>query len=357
MKIRNILSTVTAAAMVLTLTACSGDTTPQNPIDIINSGSSSFSAISSGSLSATSEPEQSKPKYPEIPDEKPVTDFTYVYNMEKDGIEITGYSGSDMKVRIPDTIEGEKVTYINCEFPNSITQIEFPDSVIEITQLPKSIKYFNIPAGYKAHSYFTTPQLEMVKTHGEVYVSEKDTENTSVEFSSEFIAMPQSSTMYIFGNGYSCLYDLDRNTIKTVKILDGVECISGTAFHDFKNLSSVTIPESVTEIKSYDNWNERGAFAGCENLTSITLPSKITKIGYYAFFNCTSLTSITIPDSVTEIRGDAFSGCTGLTSVTIPDSVTSIGYAFNDCSAEITYKGKTYTSDNYKELYKAINGN
>ena len=44
------------------------------------------------------------------------------------------------------------------------------------------------------------------------------------------------------------------------------------------------------------------------------------------------------------------------TSVTIPNSVTEIGKrAFYYCTAEITYKGKTYTSDKYDALYEAIN--
>ena len=42
-------------------------------------------------------------------------------------------------------------------------------------------------------------------------------------------------------------------------------------------------------------------------------------------FRSKSLTSVTIPDSVTNIGADAFSGCSSLTSVTIPNSVTSIG--------------------------------
>lgn len=40
-------------------------------------------------------------------------------------------------------------------------------------------------------------------------------------------------------------------------------------------------------------------------------------IGYEAFANCDKLTSVTIPDSVTEIGLRAFSGCDQLKSVTI----------------------------------------
>lgn len=51
-----------------------------------------------------------------------------------------------------------------------------------------------------------------------------------------------------------------------------------------------------------------------------------------AFEQCNSLTSVTIPNSVTEIRVGAFSYCLNLASITIPNSVTRIGDdAFRDC--------------------------
>ena len=93
-------------------------------------------------------------------------------------------------------------------------------------------------------------------------------------------------------------------------------------------------------------------------MKSVVIEDGVKSIGNYAFRGCSSLTSVTIPDSVTRIGSYAFYGCAGLTSVTIPISVTKIGeWAFSDCTAKITYKGKTYTPDNYDELYKAINGN
>ena len=73
------------------------------------------------------------------------------------------------------------------------------------------------------------------------------------------------------------------------------------------------------------------AFSSCSSLTSITIPNSVTEIGSRAFEGCTGLTSITIPNSVTKIGSSAFEGCTGLTSITIPNSVTEIGYdAFDD---------------------------
>ena len=59
-------------------------------------------------------------------------------------------------------------------------------------------------------------------------------------------------------------------------------------------------------------------FQSASNITSITIPDSITYIGSSAFGSCTGLTSITIPDSVTTIDEYAFAGCTNLTSINIP---------------------------------------
>ena len=78
------------------------------------------------------------------------------------------------------------------------------------------------------------------------------------------------------------------------------------AFYERKDITSVTIGNSVTSIGKY-------AFRNCTSLTSVTIGDSVTSIGNYAFRGCTSLTGVNIPDSVTSIGNDAFSGCTSLT--------------------------------------------
>ena len=98
------------------------------------------------------------------------------------------------------------------------------------------------------------------------------------------------------------------------------------AFSRCGNLTSITIPASVTKIGN-------NVFEGCSNLTSITIPYGVTVLYSYTFQFCTSLNAVTIPASVRDIHNCAFQGCTGLTSVTIPDGVTSIGSGtFADCT-------------------------
>ncbi|MBQ8257621.1 MAG: leucine-rich repeat domain-containing protein [Bacteroidaceae bacterium] len=89
-----------------------------------------------------------------------------------------------------------------------------------------------------------------------------------------------------------------------------------------KYTGDITIPESVEYngvIYSVTTIGELAFYSCGYNLTSVTIPNSVTTIGYYAFRDCSGLTSVTIPNSVTYIESDAFDGCTGLTSVHISD--------------------------------------
>jgi hypothetical protein len=104
-----------------------------------------------------------------------------------------------------------------------------------------------------------------------------------------------------------------------------VVSIGDYAFNQHYNLTSITIPSSVTNIGN-------NAFEFCGNLTSITIPDSIRSIGKSAFCFCRNLVSIAIPNSIARIEDSTFLGCYKLTNIIIPDSVTHIGdYAFEYC--------------------------
>ena len=137
-----------------------------------------------------------------------------------------------------------------------------------------------------------------------------------------------------------------------------VTSIEAIAFYGSTELTSIVVPNSVTEIGQdafgncpgltsivvesgnprFDSRNNCNAIiettdneliAGCKNTI---IPNTVTKIGNLAFDACSSLTSIVIPNSVTSIGHYAFYWCDSLTSIDIPNSVIEIGYGvFESC--------------------------
>ncbi len=133
-----------------------------------------------------------------------------------------------------------------------------------------------------------------------------------------------------------------------------------------------------------------GAFVGAVNLTSVTIPASVTEVGECAFMKCTSIetfiveegntylsvnedgvllgdgeefliaypcgrteTSYTVPDGVEEIAPGAFSYAVNLTDVTVPEGVLWIDpWAFSYSSVtNITLPDSLETIDDYAFAY------
>ena len=213
----------------------------------------------------------------------------------------------------------------------------------------------------------------------------------------------------------------DTSTIPNVKLVDGwavgyesafygsldlvgVRGIADGAFSGCGGLTSVTIPNSVTNIGT-------SAFTGCGNIRSVAVQGQFrlsevfpasysaitnavvadgsTGIAPSAFSGCGGLMrfvvggnnpsycsvnglllskdgksllygvngDVTIPNSVTGIGASAFSGCGNLASVTIPDSVTSIeSTAFSGCGnvRSMVIPGRFRLSEVFPDSYSAI---
>lgn len=131
------------------------------------------------------------------------------------------------------------------------------------------------------------------------------------------IALPDSVT------------EIERNAffetgLRNIQLPEKLTLIGGGAFCNCKNLKQVQLPPQLKELGE-------GAFCNCENLTQIQLPAQLNKLGTDAFRNCTSLDKIDIPAGLTQIEPDTFCN-TGLTSVTLHEGLTKIeDGAFHDC--------------------------
>ena len=98
-----------------------------------------------------------------------------------------------------------------------------------------------------------------------------------------------------------------------------------TAIYPGINMTSITIPDSVTNMGNY-------AFYYCTNLTSVNILAGVSRISTGEFCYCTSLTNIAIPDSIISIGDRAFEVCGSLKNIKIGNGVTNIGSsAFYDC--------------------------
>ena len=151
--------------------------------------------------------------------------------------------------------------------------------------------------------------------------------------------------------GGDCYYRVDNGYSTYYHYYTSDDVIGAYAFKNCSDLTSLTLPSSVTRIGDY-------AFYNCSGLTSLALPSSVTSIGEFAFSYCSGLTSLTIPSGVTSIGMSAFEYCSSLTSLTLPSSVNEIGiYAFHGCSgltsltlpSSVTSSIRDYIFDGLKE--------
>ena len=90
-------------------------------------------------------------------------------------------------------------------------------------------------------------------------------------------------------------------------------------------VKTLVIPEGVTAI-AHD------AFHDASGITSVVIPSSVTQIGDAAFAGCVSMEELSIGNGVQGIGAGAFSGCRSLTEVTVPEGVERLsGQVFYGC--------------------------
>ena len=120
------------------------------------------------------------------------------------------------------------------------------------------------------------------------------------------------------------IYSYHGPQIETVD-LTAAESIGEYAFSYCRELTDVTLNDTITEIPQY-------AFAGCVSLKNIDL-SKIVTVGDYAFIESAALETVNLSSAET-IGEYAFVYCSGLRDVTLSENGTDIGEGtFSYCEA------------------------
>ena len=281
-------------------------------------------------------------------------------------------------ITIPDGITSIKeYTFSGC---SSLTYVTIPNSVTSIgnyafsgctgftsVTIPNSVTLIGMEAfrGCKGLTSVTIP--DYVTSIGGSAFSKCDS-ITSVVWNAKncnsynFGAQVES---FVFGDDVEIIPESlcsGMSKLTSVTIPTYVTSIGNNAFDSCNNITSVKW--NAKNCNSYNFGAQVESFvfgdsveiipgslcSGMSKLTSITLPNSVTNIGYNAFSRCRSLTSIEISNNVTNIRKGAFLYCSGLTSVTIGNSVKSIeDDAFSGCNniTSVVWNAKNCNSYNF----------
>lgn len=140
-----------------------------------------------------------------------------------------------------------------------------------------------------------------------------------------------------------------------------VTVIADRAFYALRNITSLSIPASVTSMTgramqactglqsitvntSNPNFSSSGGVLFNKSKTTLVkcphtlapgyvVPSSVTNLGIGSFMD-SAITAFTIPSTVTYLSSSAFEGCALLTHITVPSSVKTLGfYVFKNCRA------------------------
>lgn len=252
-----------------------------------------------------------------------VTEFDENFNSIK-SVKITGYTGNDSKVVIPDTIAELPVTVINSyafQDNESITSVTIPETVVEIGSWVfedcKNLAEINLPSS--------------LETIGGGILTNTAYALDSKNWEGEFL--------YIGDYLLECTDRISGD----LKIKDGTKIIAAFTFCYNENITSVTVPSSVTYIGIY-------AFADCNNLSSVSLNEGLEYIDSGAFEN-TAIDDITIPQSVKSIGSWTFAN-TKIESFNVNANIEYIDdSAFDGCTSL-----KNITVDSNNKYYYSIDG-
>ena len=231
-------------------------------------------------------------------------------------------------VEIPDTVTGiSRYAFMQ----TSLTSIKIPDTV---TRIGESVLAYTKLTELKLPS--NIEYLGRTILGGNKGVTE--------------IVIPK--TLSSTGSSYSNLIEGDgpfaESNVQKVTIEAGMTVIPEHLFHKNSTLTSVEIPDTVTEISRYafaqtglENIElpssvttlQYEIFSG-GNLLQISIPDSVTGMGNAIFQNCSKLQKVKLPKARYNISDYTFAGCTSLEEIQLPKTVTTIWpHAFDGCSS------------------------
>ena len=266
---------------------------------------------------------------------QPRYDYTVSKNaQDEDVATITKYYGSVAAIIVPDTIDGYPVVAIGegaFRGNKYLTAILIPDCITSIGDYAfadTNLDSLVLPAELNS--------LGRCILSGNKGVTE--------------IVIPK--TLSSTGSSYSNLIEGDgpfaESNVQKATIEAGMTVIPEHLFHKNSTLTSVEIPDTVTEISRYafaqtglENIElpssvttlQYEIFSG-GNLLQISIPDSVTGMGNAIFQNCSKLQKVKLPKARYNISDYTFAGCTSLEEIQLPKTVITIWpHAFDGCSS------------------------
>lgn len=244
-------------------------------------------------------------------------------------VEITGYTGTSERLRVPDTIGGKPVTRLGDRafYEQAVRYVELPDSIREIGEYVFAgnlrLGEVVLPQGLQALPIGTFESCARLDT-----ISIPDSVRSIgsycfwANYYLERLRLPAS--LMELGDFNFCLeswfegFELDESC-PGFKVEDG---------------GAVLLSKDGKRLVRYAPWQEREAYA---------VPDGVEVIAPMSFGYASNLTEITLPDGLLEIYGDAFMAVSKLERLVIPDSVEKLGTVDN--GAYTTLEGEAVAMD------------
>lgn len=306
------------------------------------------------------------------------------------GVTITKYTGSDKVVKVPDTINGDKVVYIgenafnNCQgiqevtLPKSLNgigngafssctnleKITMPESLtsmgycvfkdcLKLTEIvvPDGVTDLGMDfaSGCSSLTKVTLPDsLETIRSgafSGCTSLRSIEIPSTTTRIEAPFQDLKQivivgekgskaeeyaKAANFEFKVSGSADIENKQQSSDDYEYIANSKEVEITAYKGDKE--NITIPDEIDGLKVTSIGT--GAFSGNETIKEIKIPDTVQIINKDAFKGCISLESINIPDGLTKIKENAFMGCKSLDNITLNDNLEAISYnAFDGCNS------------------------
>lgn len=232
---------------------------------------------------------------------------------------------------VGDTTE-VKVTGITVEYSDGSERIEsgyvVENKVLsESGTIPISVKYFNV-IGVVNVSVYSSLLL---------HIGSPNYKDVTANFD------PSTNTLTISGTGK--LTDSLSDNLENINIPnnlytrcttlffeDGITEVVGSFSGDFKSLTDINFPNTITYIDT----DSFPIFLG----TRLEIPASVSTIYSDAFKSCPNLTEIIFHEGLEEIGEGSFEGCNSLKNIVFPESLWALDYAFSDITLDYIEIGR-----------------